>query len=100
MIRSLTVIKTVAATITNASQTLVELGFDLEDEVQRADVALLTPDEDVRYRLDGEAPTSAIGHILKADTDSEIRGNDLLRLMELIRIGSSNVACTITLGKL
>ncbi len=99
MIRSLSVIKTVAATITNTAQSLVDLTFT-QSEVDQADVALLTPDEDVRYRLDGTAPTSAIGHILKADIDSEIRGNDLLQRLQLIRIGGANVACTITLGKL
>jgi hypothetical protein len=96
---SMSVVKSVAGTITDTAKTLAVYGFTAA-EIAQADMALITVEADVRYRLDGTAPTASVGHIIKAQVDTEVRGYALLDALQLIRVGGSNVTAFITLGKL
>ena len=49
----------------------------------------------VRYRMDGTAPTDAVGHPLYADQNLEVHGKENLRNLLFIQVsGAATISCT------
>ena len=50
---------------------------------------------DVRYRMDGTAPTDAVGHLLQAEQNLEVHGKENLRNLLFIQVsGGATISCT------
>lgn len=87
-----------AVTITSTAQTLEDLGLD-PDNIKASDIAMITVESPCRFTLDGNAPTSSVGHYLEGQVDREFPGISIIKYMKLIRIGGSDIVGYITLAK-
>ena len=69
-----------------------------QEQVDRANRARITIEVNpVRYRYDGIAPTSAIGHLLVAGSELVIEGADNIRNLSFIRSGGADATVMVTL---
>ncbi len=76
-------------------------GIDADD-LEAADEAYLTVETvAVRFRFDGTAPTTSVGHKLDVGMELRILGAENLQQLKLIRDGSSGTAAvSVTLLRL
>lgn len=66
-------------------------------DVKRAHKVLITTETDkVRFRLDGTAPTAAIGHELAAGDSLEVAGFANLSNLRFIRSGAADATIRVT----
>lgn len=55
-------------------------------QVDRANRIIVTVETNsIRYRYDGTAPTTSVGHLLTAGTRLELVGNDNIQKLQVIR---------------
>lgn len=100
MIKSYSVVSERAVSITATAQTLVDMGFT-SDEVNDADIALITCEAAARYKLlSTTAPTASEGHYIGVQVQEEIHGKIILSTAKFIRVGGANVVGWITLARL
>lgn len=50
----------------------------------------------IRFRLDGTAPTTTVGHILNNGDSLEVKGKDLLNQFKAIRDDATNATLRVT----
>ncbi len=91
---------TIGMTFQTLTISTVAVGLDSTkylDEDGNATRAFLTLEGgQVRYRFDGDDPTSSVGHILDAGGFLVVEGQNQLSTIRFIRSGTSDGAASIT----
>lgn len=64
------------------------IGLSVPSGATRAVVGVES--QPIRYRNDGEEPTSSVGFLVKADVTFELHGNEALKNFQAIRSGETD----------
>ena len=88
-----------AITITSTAQTLEDMGINADD-IDLADIVMITVESPCRFTLNGDDPTASVGHYLDGQVDREFPGKSLVKYIKIIRIGGSDIAGYITLARI
>jgi len=87
----------VAASTPTAAKITANDATPIPGRARRARAALLTVEGNpIRYRVDGVAPTAAIGHLLSAGDSVVIEGVEAVKRLKMIRQGAADGTVNIT----
>jgi hypothetical protein len=90
--------KTAQQTVTDTALKLADLTDFNADDVDRAGALRLTVHNDsVRYRYDGTAPTTAVGHKLSSGGVLVLSGDNNIANFQIIRDSTTPAEVAITL---
>lgn len=72
-------------------------GFTADQILRATAVHLSCTGADIRYTYDGTTPTASIGHPLAAGAETLLRGNSLVRQLQIIQQASGAVVNAVLL---
>lgn len=81
------------ATAATAFPRVISGGSSFDHGAEEAFISIET--DQVRYTLDGTAPTSSLGHILEAGDILQLIGRDMIVKLRMIRV-TTNAAVSVT----